>query len=51
MLEQERKELEDALSSGMLSVSDITEKSKRLPEVIALLDEKSFRWLELSELE
>lgn len=50
-LEQERKELEDALSSGMLSVSDITEKSKRLPEVIALLDEKSFRWLELSELE
>ncbi len=50
-LEKERKELEDALSSGTLSVADITEKSKRLPEVVELLDEKSFRWLELSELD
>ena len=49
-LEVERKSLEDALSSGRLSVEEITEKSKRLPEVVALLDEKSMRWLELSEL-
>ncbi|MBR4387593.1 MAG: ABC-F family ATP-binding cassette domain-containing protein [Prevotella sp.] len=50
-LEKERKDLEDALSSGKLSVVEITDKSKRLPEVVELLDEKSFRWLELSELD
>ena len=50
-LEQERKELEEALSSGTLSVAEITEKSKRLPQVVESLDEKSMRWLELSEIE
>ena len=50
-LEKERKELEEALSSGSLSVAEITEKSKLLPQVIERIDEKSMRWLELSEIE
>lgn len=50
-LEQEKKDIETALCSGTLSVDDLTEKSKRLPIVSDELDEKSMRWLELSELE
>ena len=43
--------LEDALSSGQLTVDEITEKSKRLPVVNDELDEKEMRWLELDELD
>lgn len=50
-LETEQKEIETALCSGTLSVEDLTEKSKRLPEIKDELDEKEMRWLELSELE
>ncbi|NLI36070.1 MAG: ABC-F family ATP-binding cassette domain-containing protein [Bacteroidales bacterium] len=50
-LEQEKNLLEGALCSGSLSVDELTEKSKRLPEVNALLDSKTMRWLELSEKE
>ena len=49
-LEEEQKSLEDALSGSELSVEEITEKSKRLASLKNQLDEKSFRWLELSEL-
>ena len=49
-LEEEQKALEDALSGSELSVEEITEKSKRLASLKNQLDEKSFRWLELSEL-
>lgn len=49
-LEEEQKALEDALSGSELSVEEITEKSKRLAYLKNELDEKSFRWLELSEL-
>ena len=49
-LQEEQKALEDALSSSELSVEEITEKSKRLACLKNELDEKSFRWLELSEL-
>ena len=49
-LEAEQKQIEDALSSGTLSVEDITQMSKRLPLLKDELDEKSMRWLELSEL-
>lgn len=49
-LEEEQKTLEDALSGSELSVEKITEKSKRLACLKSELDEKSFRWLELSEL-
>lgn len=50
-LEAEKKEIEDALCSGRLSVDELTVKSKRLPVLQEELDEKSMRWLELSEIE
>ena len=50
-LEIEKRELEEALCSGTLSVEDLTTKSKRLPQLTDELDEKSMRWLELSEIE
>lgn len=50
-LEKEKKEIEEALCSGTLSVDELTEKSKRLPLLQDELDEKSMRWLELSEIE
>lgn len=50
-LEEEKKEIEEALCSGTLSVDELTEKSKRLPQLQNELDEKSMRWLELSEIE
>lgn len=50
-LEKEQKQLEDELCSGTLSVEALTEKSKRLPEIKDLLDEKGMRWLELAEIE
>ena len=49
-LEAEQAEIEAQLSSGVLSVDEITEKSKRLPILKDELDEKSMRWLELSEI-
>ncbi len=49
-LESEQAEIEAQLSSGTLSVAEITEKSKRLPMLKDELDEKSMRWLELSEI-
>ena len=49
-LEEEKQAIISALSGASLSVNEITEKSKRLPELEAELDEKSMRWLELSEL-
>ena len=49
-LETEKAELEEALCSGTLSVEELTEKSKRLPVLTDLIDEKTLRWLELSEL-
>ena len=50
-LEAEQKELEEALCSGTLNIDELTEKSKRLPKLKDELDEKSMRWLELSEIE
>ncbi len=50
LLEAEKKRIEEALCSGTLSVEKLTEKSKRLPVLGDELDEKSMRWLELSEI-
>ena len=50
-LEQEKAEIEEALCSGTLDVDQLTEKSKRLPLLNDEIDEKSMRWLELSEIE
>ena len=49
-LEAEQRMLEEQLCSGKLSVEELTEKSIRLPKLKEELDEKSFRWLELSEI-
>ncbi len=51
VLEDEQKLLETELCSGKLSVDELTEKSKRLPQLKEELDEKEMRWLELSDLE
>ena len=50
-LEAEQNKLEEELCSGTLSVEALTEKSKRLPQLKEELDEKSMKWLELSEIE
>jgi ATP-binding cassette subfamily F protein uup len=50
LLEQERSQIEQALSGGTLSADEIVKMSKRLPIVNDELDEKSMRWLELSEI-
>ncbi len=50
-LEEEKKRLEEMLCSGTLSVAELTETSKRLPVLADELDEKTMRWLELSEVE
>jgi len=49
-LEEEKKLIETALSTGNVSVEEITTMSKRLPLLNDELDEKSMRWLELSEI-
>lgn len=49
-LEEEKMQLEEALCSGALSVDELTEKSIRLPQLNAELDEKMMRWMELSEI-
>ena len=50
-LEEEKEKLESELASGSLEVEQITEFSIRLAEVNDDLDEKSMRWLVLSEIE
>lgn len=50
-IETELKTIETALCSGTLSVEKLTELSKKLPLLKDELDEKSMRWLELSEIE
>ena len=48
-LEDEKKQIESALCSGLLSVEELTEKSIRLPQIDQRLDEVMERWMELSE--
>lgn len=49
-LETEKSELEEKLSSGALSHEELTAASERIGELIALIEEKEMRWLELSEI-
>lgn len=51
LLEKEKSELESQLSSGALNPQQLQEKSNRYQEVTNNLEEKEFRWLELSEIE
>ena len=48
-LGKERSALESELSSGTLSYERIAEASKRIEEIISIIDEKEMRWLELNE--
>ncbi len=48
-LEAEKEELTELLSSGNLSPEELIEKSNRITQLIELIDEKTMRWLELSE--
>lgn len=49
-LETEKAEIETALNSGTLSHEELLAKSQRHAEVSDEIDEKTMRWLELSEL-
>lgn len=48
-LEEEKTAIEEAMSSGTLDNATLVEKSMRIQQVIELIDEKTMRWLELSE--
>ena len=49
VLEEEKAKLEGEMSSGTLSTDELLEKSNRISELIDEIDEKTMRWLELSE--
>lgn len=49
-LENQQKDMQNKLCSGEISVEEITEISKKLPTVDSLIEEKTMRWLELSEI-
>ena len=49
-LTTEKRDIENKLSSGNISIEEITTLSKRLPVLNQELDEKELRWLELSEI-
>ena len=50
-LEKEKTNIEDQLMDSSLDYDVMLEKSNRLGEVMKLIDEKSFRWMELDEIE
>ena len=49
-LEEEKAKIEEELSSGTLSTDELLEKSNRISVLIDEIDEKTMRWLELSEM-
>ncbi len=49
-LESEKSQIEDELSSGILSTEELLAKSNRIKNLIEEIDEKTMRWMELSEL-
>ncbi len=50
-LNTEKSDIETELNSGMTDSTLLAEKSKRLSEIMNILDEIEMRWLELSEIE
>ena len=50
-LEDEKKQLEDSLCSGQLAVDELVEKSKRLPLLNDIIEEKTLRWMELCDIQ
>ncbi|HWJ27092.1 MAG TPA: ABC transporter C-terminal domain-containing protein, partial [Flavisolibacter sp.] len=49
VLEKEKKELSEKLSTSNLSFEELQKFSERIAEISNLIDEKELRWLELSE--
>lgn len=49
-LEAQKNMIENLLCSGELSIEELTDLSKKLPQIIDEIDVKSLRWLELSEI-
>ncbi|MBP1676989.1 MAG: transporter related protein [Bacteroidetes bacterium] len=49
-LEQEKSDIENKLASGTLSNDEILRLSERFKQLDDLIDEKTMRWLELSEV-
>jgi len=49
-LETEKKVIEEGLSNGTIQGDELIEKSQRIGVIIDELDEKTMRWLELSEI-
>jgi ATP-binding cassette subfamily F protein uup len=49
-LEEEKKALEEGFASGTLDMETLQKNAKRMEELIPLLDEKSMRWLTLSDI-
>ena len=50
-LEQEKSSLTDKLSQGSLSAEELQKTSKRIEEILSLLEEKEMQWLLLREKE
>ncbi len=50
-LEKRKEELENKLNSGNLDHEELFKSSEEITQIKSQLDEKEFRWLELSELE
>ena len=48
-LEEEKSAIEQEMSSGTLDSNTLLNKSMRVSEIIEIIDEKTMRWLELSE--
>jgi ATP-binding cassette subfamily F protein uup len=48
-LENEKKSIDSQLAGGTIPYDQLEPLSRRVGEVIKLLDEKGMRWLELSE--
>jgi ATP-binding cassette subfamily F protein uup len=48
-LQKEKGQLEEKMNSGSLGFEELQKAAARVGEIVAALDEKEMRWLELSE--
>jgi ATP-binding cassette subfamily F protein uup len=48
-LNEEKSGIENGLNNGILQGDELVAAAKRLNDINEILDEKEFRWLELSE--
>jgi ATP-binding cassette subfamily F protein uup len=49
-LEEEKQQLETAMNSGETDYESLQKHAERIGELIELIDKKTFRWMELDEL-